>query len=77
MGHQRRSDDTNTNTNHELSSFDILGGLPSFPATTTLDSSLLHPPRSSRPPYAGALEGEAIAIAPGAVRIEIETCFAK
>eukprot|EP00752_Nemacystus_decipiens_P010307 g9183.t1 len=41
MGHQRRRDELS----HEISSFDILGGLPSFPATTTLDASLLHPAR--------------------------------
>lgn len=57
MGHQRRRDNE---TSHELSSFDILGGNPSFPATTTLDASLLHPARSSQPPYAGGLAGEGI-----------------
>lgn len=52
--HQRRRDETS----HELSSFDVLGGLPSFPATTTLDASLLNPARSSQAHYACALGGE-------------------
>eukprot|EP00903_Cladosiphon_okamuranus_P010345 g9788.t1 len=64
-GHERRRDETS----HELSSFDVLGGLPSFPTTTTHDGdddndnghdSLLYPARSSQPQPAclsGAAEG--------------------